>query len=43
MSKTIKFNIVLSVDGKERITTVTSNIDDLSKAVQKIKLSLIHI
>ena len=37
MSKTIKFNIVLSVDGKERITTVTSNIDDLSKAVQKIK------
>ena len=37
MSKTIKFNVVLSVDGKERITSMTANVDELSKAIKRIK------
>ncbi|EJX10517.1 hypothetical protein EVA_01078, partial [gut metagenome] len=37
MSKTIKFNISLSVDGKERVTSVTADLNELSAAVTRIK------
>ena len=37
MSKTIKFNISLSVDGKERVTSVAADLNELSAAVTRIK------
>ena len=37
MSKTIKCNISLSVDGKERVTSVAADLNELSAAVTRIK------
>ena len=40
MSKEIKFKVRLSVDGKEQLSTATTNVDDLRKAVRDTENSL---
>ena len=37
MSKEIKFNVKLMVDGKEQLVSATSSVDDLSKALRSSK------
>lgn len=39
MSKEIKFNVKLSVDGKEQLTVATANIDEMAKALKRAKTS----
>ena len=37
MSKDVKFNIRLSVDGKDQVVTATANIKDMAKSIAKVQ------
>ena len=40
MSKDVKFNIRLSVDGKDQVVTATANMKDMAKAAANVQAAV---
>ena len=43
MANEVRFNIRLNIDGKEKVVTATTAVDNLRRVADSAKLSLIHI